>query len=266
MSKGKASVTYLGRAGMVTPQTVPSWDFLYEVSTIIHPKYYIGDRVVLPDGREFHYGKSTGSNVLYAAHTCQFTATGYTGWTTFVAAAVAGDREITAPAAAHAALAENELRGGYVIIFDGASDIYTTVRGIIGNDVAANGALFKIYLDAKLTYKIAAGTSACETYQNPYAALKSTEDNSTAVAGVPAAHVSATAQYFWVQTKGPTWVSPQASCNGHGGIGLMWRASGGIDGIETALNVSVVDANITQYAGHLLEGSESGNGPLIMMK
>jgi hypothetical protein len=267
MSKGKAKVDYLGSEGLVGPQSVPSWDFLYAVSTIKNPMYNLGDRVVLPDGREFRYAKSTGSNALYAAHTCQFTYTGYTAWTAFAVGASVGDKEITIPAAAHAALAKDELRGGYVVIFDGASDYYTTVRGIIGNDAAANGALFKIYLDAALTYAITAGTSACETYQNPYAALKSTEDNATAVAGVPAAYVSATAQYFWVQTKGPSWVSPQTSCNGHGGIGLMWRASGGIDGIETALGITtVVDANITQYAGHMLEGSQSGNGPLIMMK
>jgi len=193
MARGKTKVNYLNRSGLVAHQDAPNWDFLYSVSTIKDPKWNMGDRVVLPDGREFRYAKSTGAAALYASHGCEFTYTGYISITNFGVSASVGDKEITAPAATHAALTKDELRGGYVIIFDGASDYYTTVRGIIGNDAAASGAAFKIYLDAALTYAITAGTSKCEVYQNPYAALTVASDAAKPKAGVPAAYVSASA-------------------------------------------------------------------------
>lgn len=266
MSKGKAKVNYLATQGLVTHQNAPSWDFIYEVSSIKNDNYNVGDRVVLPDGREFRYARSDGAAALYASHGCEFTYTGYTAITNFAVSAAIGDKEITVPAATHAALTQDELRGGYVIIFDGASDYYTTVRGIIGNDAAVANALFKIYLDAALTYAITASTSKCETYQNPYAALTVGADAAKPKAGVPAAYVSAAVKYFWVQTKGITWVAPQSTVNNNEGVGVMWRHDGSIEAVATAIGGTVPNTDSTQYAGHLIEGSQAGNGPLLNLQ
>ena len=266
MSKGKAQVNYLHREGLVGSSDAPDWDFLYEVSTVIDPKWDLGDRVVLPDGREFRYAKNKGDNALYAAHGCEFTYTGYTSYTAFAVSDAIGAREITIPAATHAALTKDELRGGYVLIFDGASDYYTTVRGIIGNDAASANALFKVQLDAAITYAITSGTNACEVYRNPFAALDVAADANMPKAGVPASYVGASESYFWVQTKGITWVAPQSSVTGHGGVGVMWRHDGSLEGVETAIGGTVPAADGTQYAGHLVAGTADGNGPLLFLR
>ena len=266
MSKGKAKVTYLDKQGMVAHANAPSWDFLYETSTIRNPNYNIGDKVVLPDGREFIYAKS--ASALYAGQGCEFTATGYTAYTAFGVSASIGDKELTVPAATHAALTEDELRGGYIVIFDGASNHYTTIRGIIGNDAAASGAAFKVYLDAAITYAVTAGTSACETYQNPYASLTLGSDAAKSKAGVPTTYVSAASKYFWVQKKGMIWLPPQTSNVGeNGGRGCFWRHDGTLEGAEVALGGLTVPAGDTsQYAGYCVEGSQAGNGPLFMLQ
>lgn len=267
MAKGKQKVNYLNREGLVAHTETPDWSFLYEVSKIKHPNHYVGDRVVLPDGREFRYAKSTGSNALYAAHGCAFTYTGLVSYTAFATSHDSDVKEITIPTATHAALTEDELRGGYVILFDGASDYATTTRGIVGNDAAAADAAFKVQLDAKITNAIVSGTEAVEVYRNPYAAIDVMSAGNIAVAGVPATYVSAAAQYFWVQTKGITWVAPQSGVGGtYGQIGCFWRHDGSIDKADTALATTVPSGSSSQYAGHTVIGSQSGNGPLFNLQ
>jgi len=266
MAQGKARVNYLDEAGMVRHADGPSWDFLYRVSTERDTKWNVGDRVVLPDGREFRYARSLGTNALYAAHGCEFSYTGLVSYTAFATNHSVGDFEITIPAATHAALTEDELRGGYVILFDGATDLATTTRGIIGNDASAADVAFNLRIDASLTNAIVSGTEAVEVYRNPYYGLDVAADANMPKAGVPASYVSAAAQYFWVQTKGISWVAPQATVTGHGGVGIMWRHDGSLDGVETAIGGTVPAADGTQYAGHCVAGTADGNGPLINLQ
>lgn len=267
MSRGKAKVNYLNRSGLVAHQDAPNWDFIYDVSTIQDAKWNIGDRVVLPDGREFRYAKSTGDNALYAAHGCRFTYTGLISYTAFATSHAIGAKKITIPAATHAALTQDELRGGYIILFDGASDYATTIRGIVGNDVAASGAAFDVYLDAAITNAIVSGTEAVEVYRNPYAALDVASSNESVIAGIPASYVSASAQYFWVQTKGICWVAPQSGVGGtEGQKGCFWRHDGSLDKADTALATTVPSSSSSQYAGYVVIGSQAGNGPLFNLQ
>ena len=268
MSKGKAITKIGGREGLVTSRTAPDYSFLYDVSLVQNPEYAIGDKVELPDGRVYIYAKSNAAAALYASRGVQFTATGLVSYTAFAVSAAVKDKEITIPAATHAALTVDELRGGYVVIYDGASDYYTTTRRIIGNDASAANVAFKVQLDAKLTYAITAGTSAVEVYQNPYAALTVAADAAKPKAGVPASYVSAAANYFWVQKAGITWLPPQTSNVGeNGGLGCFWRHDGTLEGAEVALGALTVPANDTsQYAGHCIEGSQAGNGPLFNLQ
>jgi hypothetical protein len=266
MAKGQNRAQYLGSAGYVIGQEHGLWDFLYEVSTTKNPNYNLGDRVVTPDGREFRYAKSAGNSAFYAAHGVAFSATGYTSYTAFGTSYAAGVREIECAAATHAALTTDALRGGYIIIFDGSSDYYTTTRQIVGNTSASANAAFTVQLDAKTTYAITAATSACETYQNPWGSLELASANTYPKAGVPAAYVSAAANYFWVQTKGLTWIAPQSGVGGsQGQHGCFWRHDGSLDKADTALATTVPAGSSSQYAGYVVEGSQSGNGPLFML-
>ena len=245
-------------------QPVESWSFIYEASTTKNPNFDIGDRVILPGGREFVYAKSSAA--CGAGQGCEFTATGYTAYTAFAVAGSIGDMSVTVPAATHAALTLDELRGGYIIIY-AATDDYCQFRGIVGNDAASANALFKVYLDGPLSYAVTASTSACETFQNPYAALRKGTEYTYSIAGVPATYVSAANMYFFVQDKGPCRIAPTTSNVGeNGGRGCFWRHNGALEGAEVALTATVPDADTSQYAGFCLEGSQAGNGPLFMLQ
>jgi len=245
---------------------IPNIAFLYEVSTTKNPDYNVGDVVTLPGKRgEFVYAKSLGNNALYASHGCSFTLTGLTTIATFATSHSIGDTTITAPAATHAALSKDDLRGGYIIIFDGASDYYTTVRGIVGNDASDADAAIVLYLDAPLSYAITSGTSKSEVYKNPWEAMDVASSSALPKAGVPASYVSAAENYFWVQTKGICWIAPHSGVGDNGGMACMWRHDGSIESVETALTATVPAADSSQLAGYCIQGSQAGNGPLFML-
>lgn len=262
MSKNIGKVKYIQDSGQVIKKDAGSWDFLYTVSVTKDPLWNVGDRVVLPDGREFNYAKSAAAITTNLA--CNFTATGYTAYTAAAVAAAIGARKITVPAATHAALTKDELAGGFVVLGSGGSTVQ--VRGIIGNDAADANAAFDIYLDAPLTVAVTAASTGVETYQNPFAAIGQTTDRTYAKAGVAATGVSAANRYFWVQTKGFTFVAPQSGVGSAGLNGLFWRHDGSVDDANTAIGVTVETYSTSQYAGFCVEGSYSGNGPLIFLK
>lgn len=270
MARGLPRRVYVGQSGLesVYGQYTPNiMTKIYSTSLTKDDEFDVGDSIVLPDGREFIYSKSDGTAAMYNAHGCEFTYTGYTAYTAFGVSAAVGDTEVTVPAATHAALTQDELKGGYIIIFDGASDYYTATRGIIGNDAASANAAFVVYLDGPLTYAVTAATSACETYQNPYAALRTGQDRDKPKAGVPATYVAADTYYFWVQKAGIVWAAPQANLGNTGGkISGWWHDVGNISDCATSLGVTIPAAKSSQYAGYVVEGSISGNGPLFMLK
>ena len=268
MAKGQAKVNYLGREGVVMPQTVPNWNFIYKTSTIIDPRYYPGDRIVLPDGSEYTYAKSWGQ--CHACEACQFDHVGIIAYTTATAVA-AGESSLIVPAAAHAALAKDELRGGFLSVFGSATDDRDHMfRRIIGNDVSANAAAVKIYLDGELDVAIDANSSI-EVFQNPWTRVSADGDGNAATggnvtkgkAGVAAVYVSGTGLYFWVQNTGPRFVNPQAGVNDNM-TGLYWRNDGSLDP-EIATGSKSDTVNSSQYAGHIMMGNQAGNGPIIWL-
>ena len=263
MSKNVLKTTYITDSGNVFKKDAGAWDFVYEVSTVKSERWNIGDEVVVPGGREFVYAKSSAE--CKTGQACEFTALGYTAYTALGVSAAKGARSITIAAATHAALTKDELQGGYVVIYNDAEST-GMFRGIVGNAAAAANAAFVIYLDAPLSAALVAATAATETYQNPYAALRTGTEYSYSKAGVPAAYVSGANEYFWVQKKGPCWLSPQTSNVGeNGGRGCFFRHDGSLEGAEVALAVTVPAADTSQYAGFCLEGSQAGNGPLFML-
>jgi hypothetical protein len=246
---------------------VPNINFLYVTPTTTKDKEFdIGDRLVLADGREYRYAKSTGATALYASRACSFSDSGYLGYTAFATSHDAGSTEITIAAGTHDALTADFLRGGYVIIMDGATDYETTLRGIVGNNAADNGAAFTIQLDGQLNQAIVAGTHISEVYANPWSVMVESLLRDQVKAGVPTTVVSAAANYFWLQTKGICWPIPQGSFGNSGGYASgWWHDYGNVSDINTALGVTVQAANSSQIAGYAIAGSIGGNGPLFMM-
>ena len=257
----------LGDSGLVQSISQGAHTFLYRVSTVKDAKYNIGDEVEIGGGRKAVYAKSTGATALYASRGCSFSNSGYTAYTSFGVSGAVGDTELTVPAATHAALTKDELAGGFIVIFDGASDYYTTTRMIVGNDAAGSGLAFKVRLDAELTYAVTSGTSACETYESPYSAMVESLLRDQVKAGVPLAYVPASESYFWILKEGILWVTPQGNLGNTGGKSSgWWHDYGNVSDVVTALGVSIGAANSSQYAGHVVTGSIGGNGPLFMLK
>jgi len=264
MSKGKAKVNYLGRAGVVMPQTVPTWEFIYETSLTKSPKYNVGDRVVLPDGRELVYAKSSG--ICSPAVGVSFVYTGVQAIQPAYAAAAIGDREVTVTGTTHDAIAKDALRGGYFVSWPAADK--DQFRGVIGNDASVEDGNIKVYLDGPLTEALTAASTNCELYENPYGSLIGSPSGGgssvLAKAGVPAVYVSAANMYFWVQRHGMSWVAPQSDMI-ENKIGGYFRHDGSVQADQLFTDLEAGN-DTTQYAGHRVIGNYAGNGPLFYLQ
>ncbi len=229
-------------------------------------RYIFGTKATTWDGREYIYSKSAGA--CNSGQGAEFTAAGYTAYTAFGTAAAVGARSVIVPAATHAALAEDELAGGYITIFDGSTN-NVMFRGILGNESASANAAFRVYLDAPLTEVVVASTSACETFQNPYASLQTGTMNYNPKAGIPAAKVTAASKFFWCQKRGMVWGAPQGGKLGttEGGYaGGLWSDVGNISDYNTSLGVTVATGRGSQHAGHAVLGDADNIGPLFMLQ
>ncbi len=267
MAKGKARTTMLAHtSGLVEGSAGgSSWGFIYQTSTVQPSGYFVGDRVILPDGREFRLAKS--STVLNTSEACHFDQTGIIAYTAAVIAAAIGATTVVVPAATHAALATDELRGGYVTIFGSVSDGADMMfRGIVGNSVSVANAAVTLYLDGPLDVAVDT-SSAYEVWQNPYQSLGHTTGSPTlGKVGPPAVYVDAADKYFWVQIRGPIFQNPQATLIENEGLGGNWRGDGSLDSVANALGATVPDVSTTQYAGYRMVGDAANNGPLFMLQ
>ena len=272
--RGKNRIVRMGEQGQVQKSNGPDYQYIYEVSTVQDPKWWVGDVVELPDGREFVYSLSTGSCAASASgNGVEFTDTGAIAITTLstaqsalVDAGVAGvAKAIEIPAATHLAFTVDQLRGGYAVIYNGTGND-VDFRQIIGNDASLANTKITIYLDAAVTQAVTT-SSKIEVFLNPYSALRHATSATLAKAGVPAASslVTASGIYFWTQVKGFMWVPPQALVGANGGMGCFWRADGSIESTTTALGVTVAANDLSQYAGHTIAGTAAGSGPLFNM-
>ena len=263
MTVGKARTTLLGHSTSLMEGNYggPSWEFIYQASLVKHPNHNIGDRMVLPDGREYRYAKSSGE--CASGQSVDFDQTGAIPYTAVGVGAAVGVSTITMSASTHSAIAADELRGGYVVIWTGAK--HDQFRGVLGNDASAENAAIVLHLDGGLSTAITTSHYG-EVYENPYASVKTASDAALGKGGVPAIYISVANTFFWVQTLGPRFVAPQSSVNDNGGVGCMFRHDGSLEGLETALAVTVDSDDTSQYAGFRIIGSQSGNGPLIMLK
>ncbi len=270
--KGKAITDTVARPGQVSYETAGQWDFLYQTSTVINPKYGVGDRVLLPDGRVFRYAKATN-----AMPTCKFGVKfyGQIGDGLGVSMAInhaVGERDIVLTAAG---VVKDEYRGGYMIIHVGTHQQF---RGVIGNSATDGEGLVTFTLDAGLS--VACTTQYCEVLQSPYANVKLTAgpsgglsgDDYSSVAGIPNVITAAANQYVWLQTWGPIWINPHGSSLQDAGITggerkLVFDVEGSVCVEDDAAHGPGADGDEHQIAGFIIDRSASGTSgpPLVML-
>jgi len=222
----------------VYERPVENWNFLYEASTTKNPQYDVGDRVCLPDGRVFRYGKA-GSNLLGMKFGAKNGNILIAEKNALVDATAAGSMSVNLTMAASTyghnsdgIIALDELKGGYISFYNSAT--VREQRGIIGNTAkAALGTTMTIYLDAPTVVDMSASTN-CEILGNPYSNLIQENNGATCVMGMP--NVLATSgQYFWIQTWGIFRVTPNAAelstandrqyCFDHAGSVVGWKSA-----------------------------------------
>ena len=294
MTKGIGNVEYIrqGSEVAVQGQFAQQWRFLYTASTTKHERYNIGDRVVTPDGRVFRYsiagtggvvpglGAAQGNKVnISASAPAQVAPTSpvLTGLT--LSAGAIGDSAVTVTVGASSgvnadgAVLADAMRGGYIIIGD---DAYTTVqnRGILGNDaVAAGGGTMNVYLDSPLIKAVVPGTTYIEVFPNPYSNMilgGGSNIGLISFLGIPAAPATV-GQYFWLQTWGPTWITPGGGWTAAEQYATNDRNVYFVgDGSVNGWNASALGANTPGYqkAGFVMEftASNSGGPPMIMLQ
>jgi hypothetical protein len=229
-------------------------------------KYPLGTTIRL-NGRTFIYAKASGTqNPDVGSH---IAAGQHMAYATVAASAAAGVTSITADfgatdgAAGDGVLAEDELVGGYLLVFPHSSN--TFIRQIIGNTaVASGGGEVTIELDSPTPVAVVVDVSHCEAMASPYLNVISGNYPKAAIVGIPT-YPATTGKYFWLQTWGPCWVSPQAEVGeADHDIQVVFRHDGSIDEHDYS------DAYVTkeQHAGFVLTHAAAGTqgAPFIMLQ
>lgn len=240
----------------------------YEADAV--QKYPLGTLLRL-GGRTFAYAKSSGiqipdvgSQVGIHQHIAQCTV---------AVSAPAGatsltiDRPTTAGAAHNGIIAEDELVGGYIVVFPTIpSNNKVFVRQIIGNTAApiTAAAEMTIYLDSPTPIAVVADTSYAEAMASPYLNVVTAVSEVASIIGVPT--IAATdGQFFWLQTWGPIWIATSAGCGaGNSDRNVCFRYNGSGDEVATTGYGSIQ----AQHAGFILANAYGGGqgAPFIMLQ
>jgi hypothetical protein len=265
-SRGKAQIVYLQREGLVSGIDQPDYGFLYDVTAVQDPKWSVGD-IVDVGTKRFVYCKSAGACYTGRGASFKIAISDGIDFSLLSVAQAIGDKQITFVGASHAAFTKDQLKGGLVLISDqdsgGTQDAQVQQRICIGNDASALNSPCTIYLDAPLTRAVTAATEAF-VMPSPYSgiALNAGGDGYQSIAGVPVAYVSATAKYFWLQTRGPCWLAPQAGVGATAWKrGFVWRHDGTIQLVSSGGSSS----NTDQYGGYIVDNNTGANGATFVM-
>jgi hypothetical protein len=215
-------------------------------------RYVYGTRYITWDGRVYRY--TYASAAVYSYHGAASLADGVLAYTANPTATSAGATTVIATLASRS---EDDLAGGYFVVFDNSGTDTTYMMGIVGND-ATSGSTTQIYLDNPLP--IATTTSDYhEVFENPFSESSAATNGYAAWLGVPAQTAAATYKY-WCQTWGPAYISGGESIDSPTSDYRCIRW-----GSNAALYTEASKAN-GQIAGYILnEGSSSIAGPMIYL-
>ncbi len=165
----------------------------------------LGQRMILPDGREFAYAKA-GGTALAVGVVCQMPApTAADLMLNSKASGAVGATTVAVTFGATAGVAANELKDGYLMAFKGGTAGYMYKIKSNGSAAAAETASVVLYEYDALKAPMAAAT----TYVMPNRAMFNgitVRPASTLQLGIPAgvtANSVAISYYFWIQRKGP---------------------------------------------------------------
>lgn len=179
--------------------------------------------------------------------------------------ALVGATEISLTIVAGTEIAEDELKGGEIVVFPGPAN-KTFTRGIVSNNHIAtgDGGTLVVVMDSPIPVEVIVSGSSAECMKNPYAGVKENQGEWAMVMGMPTC-IAIVNQGLWLQVSGPSWIAGVSGTGGPGGaVKLMeavFRGDGSID-VRGA-----TDAR--QHAGVVVcpgTDGESQGAPFIMLQ
>lgn len=239
---------------------------IYEASDT--QNYPLETRRVLPHGEEWYYGKA-GDTINTDLGVWGYN-TQHIAYTTIAESVLAGVSQVKLDVqsgdgvGADGAIAEDELVGGYIVIFPHSSN--TFVRRITANTVTTGAGEITLTLNKPIPVALTLNVDHGEAMASSYLDVR-TGNCSGRRPFLGKADVAATVgQYLWIhKRKGATWLAPQ----GEVGVGdndneVVWRHDGSLD--EHDYN----DAYTTkaQHAGKVLTraAGETQGAPFIELQ
>lgn len=172
--------------------------------------------------------------------------------------------------AADGLVAKDELVGGYITVFQldaGTSNTDYTFL-ILGNEaVASGGGTCLVTIDQPLPFACGTG-AATEITGNPYSDIrKGSSNGGRAFMGLPQAPATTTLPYFWLQTWGPAWCSPQAAVGNTAYNNLVVaRYDGSIQDAHASTAIDGFGGQVIGYVyTRLAGGAETQGTPLIFL-
>lgn len=234
-------------------------------------RYTLGTRHITWDGRVFKYGEAYAT--MKTDLLCwQYRYQAVVQWAQFPTAHAIGANPINITTSADDGIAyggvftEDELAGGYIVLFWGGTSTGGTY-GIVGNDAVAAAGDMAVYLDHPNRYPITKATGSAEAMFSPYYDVSSANAGGThSFRGVPMAPATSTIPYHWIQTWGPTHIATPDASVGAGAYDwhIVARHDGSIE------NASTTALGMQQHVGHTLTmdydgGSLSQASPFVML-
>jgi hypothetical protein len=270
--QGKSRTEFLGGIGLANSINAPSWESIYRVSSVIDPKWNVGDLGITPDGRKFRYCLSTGQCDTFIANifvNAIGTGAGDTGidWSALAATQVVGDLSVTMTLPSTRDIAKDALRGGLISlnIGSGTNNDTMQMRLITGNTAGVASGTCIIYLDSPLVTALASGTAYGYCMPSPYSAVQGAQlglvPGKVSMVGYAAAPVSTTGLYHWEQTAGQISVSRAGS-----EVGLTqyhrdvyFKQDGNI------IHRTAGAGDLYQRAGYIMDNNGDANGATVIM-
>lgn len=163
-------------------------------------------------------------------------------------------------------LAENELAGGFIVVGNGSAQHPQMFQIVSHPALASTGGSLTVKLDNPLTTAVTAATTTIELMESPFYCLKADGSGGDYVTflGVCAPPAVASGEYFWLQTKGPAWVTSDGNtCDSVKDRTIVWQGNGSV----VSSNDITVESGF-QIAGIALDmsGSSASNAPFVYLQ
>jgi len=218
--------------------------------------------------KEFIY--AIAGNTLNPDKGAKNSLTQKVGQVALAAGSLLGATSISLTIATGTEIAEDELKGGEVVVFPHDENSFT--RGIVSNNAIATGVggTLVLQLDSPIPVAVDITADHAECMASPYSAVVQGNEKTQPVMGIPTV-VATVNQGLWLQVSGPCWVAPQSLVGVGGNTGLIFRHDGSLEPIlNTATNLAVPDGDndTTQYAGFVISEAAGGTqaAPFVMLQ